>query len=138
MSSLNSLTAAALIALASPAMAQGDGPGGGATNTAPAESGAQVYEQICQACHMADAKGDTQAGTIPALAANPKLKDRAYPIGVVVRGRGGMPPFAGMLSKAQIAEVINYVRTHFSNHYSDPVTMHDIEMQWVEPSPGEH
>jgi mono/diheme cytochrome c family protein len=138
MNLLKFLAAGAVAAFTMPAAAQGDGPGGGPSHAPPAESGAQVYEQICQACHMADARGDSQAGTIPALAANPRLKDRTYPIDVVVRGRGGMPPFAGMLSKDQVAAVINYVRTHFGNHYNDMVTMSDIDRRWVEPSPGEH
>jgi mono/diheme cytochrome c family protein len=132
----------AAIALAAattiPAAAQGDGPGGGPSHTPPADTGGQLYEQICQACHMADARGDSQAGTIPALAGNPKLKDRRYPVDVVVRGRGGMPPFAGMLTKEQIAAVVNYVRTNFGNQYKDMVTMADIDRQWVEPSPGDH
>jgi mono/diheme cytochrome c family protein len=33
-----------------------------------------------------------------------------------------MPAFGADLSDNQIAEVVNYVRTHFGNHFMDPVT----------------
>ena len=36
-----------------------------------------LYANVCQACHMADAKGAVGAGTIPALAANPRLAGAA-------------------------------------------------------------
>jgi len=40
----------------------------------------------------------------------------------VVNGQRAMPPFGESLSDEQVAEVINYVRTHFGNHYKDIVT----------------
>ena len=30
-----------------------------------------------------------------------------------------MPPIGGMMSDAQVADVVNYVRTHFGNAYPD-------------------
>ena len=38
-------------------------PGGGPTTVREPVSGEQVYRQICQACHMADGKGGSGAGT---------------------------------------------------------------------------
>ncbi len=38
-----------------------------------------------------------------------------------------MPAFAGYLTDAQVAEVVNYVRTHFDNHYTDALTADDIK-----------
>jgi mono/diheme cytochrome c family protein len=85
------------------------------------QSGEDLYKGICQGCHMPDAKGATGAGTYPALAGNARLRAAIYPITVVVNGQRAMPPFGADLSDVQIANVINYVRTHFGNHYRDPV-----------------
>ena len=38
-----------------------------------------------------------------------------------------MPPFGEMMTDAQIAAVVNYVRTHFGNDYSDAVTASDVK-----------
>jgi mono/diheme cytochrome c family protein len=113
-------------------------PGGGPTTRPEPVSGQQVYQQICQACHMADGKGGAGAGVIPALAANPKLNVAAYPITVVVRGKGGMPPFSTILDPAQVAAVVGYVRTHFGNAYAKPVTAEEVSRLWVEPSANDH
>lgn len=103
-----------------------DGPGGGPSAVAVSDEGKQVYEQICQACHMADAKGGGGAGaSIPALAGNAKLADKDYPIELLLKGRGGMPWFTDLLTPAQMAAVVTYVRGHFNN-YTDPVTEADV------------
>ena len=57
--------------------------------------GRQVYRQVCQACHMANARGAVGAGRIASLAGNPNLKYPEYPIGVVTGGKGAMPWFRG-------------------------------------------
>lgn len=85
-------------------------------------SGADLYHNICQGCHMPDAKGASGAGTYPALAANKHLKAGLYPVGVVMTGRRAMPAFGEMLSDEQIAAVVNFVRTSFGNNYKDAVT----------------
>lgn len=104
-----------------------DAAGGGPSTVKVSQEGQQVYEQICQACHMADAKGAGGAGArIPALAGNPRLKDKDYPIVILLKGRGGMPWFTDMLSHDQMAAVLTYVRGHF-NDYHDPVTVADID-----------
>jgi Cytochrome C oxidase, cbb3-type, subunit III len=89
--------------------------------------GAALYRAICQGCHMADAKGAIGAGHYPALAANPKLASAAYPTLTLLQGRHGMPSFAGYLDDEQIAAVINFVRSHFDNHYSDTLSAADIK-----------
>lgn len=102
-----------------------DAPGGKSSVQVSAE-GKQVYEQICQSCHMADAKGGAGAGTgVPALADNANLASKSYMLAPVVHGRGGMPWFTDILSDQQIAAVATYVRGHF-NAYSDPVTVADV------------
>lgn len=90
-------------------------------------SGEQTYREICQACHMAHAEGGTGAAKVPALAANPHLADADFVLNRVLRGQGGMPAFADMLSAEQIAGVVGYVRTHFGNAYVKPVTMADVK-----------
>jgi len=102
-----------------------DQSGGGPSKVEIPADGKKVYEQICQACHMADAKGGGGAGAIPALANNPRLADPQYPITMLLKGRGGMPWFSDMLTPAQMAAVITYVRSHFNN-YTDPVTEADV------------
>lgn len=104
-----------------------DAPGGGPTAVEVSTEGKEVYEQICQACHMADAKGGGMTGAkIPALAANPRLADKDYGTIILLKGRGGMPWFSDMLTNDQMAAVLTYVRGHF-NDYKDPVTVADIE-----------
>lgn len=112
-----------------------DAPGGGPTSVKVSEEGKQVYEQICQACHMADAKGGGEAGArIPALANNPRLKDPSYPTVILLKGRGGMPWMTDLLTQAQMAAVITYVRGHF-NDYQDPVTEDFVKKLAANPPP---
>jgi mono/diheme cytochrome c family protein len=122
---------AALLVASPPAVAQGTGP----SASEPALStgfrfiekgGEQLFANICQGCHMSDGKGATGAGTYPSLAGNSNLEASGYPITVVVNGLRGMPPFGAMLSDDQVAAVVNYVRTHLGNRYSDAVTSEDI------------
>jgi|SRR6516225_8003527 mono/diheme cytochrome c family protein len=89
--------------------------------------GATLYRAVCQGCHMPDARGAQGAGHYPALAANPKLASAAYPAITVLKGRHGMPAFRDYMSDAQVAEVVNYVRTHFDNHYGDALSADDIK-----------
>jgi mono/diheme cytochrome c family protein len=93
----------------------------------PLKDGAAVYKHVCQACHMADAKGAAGAGAgFPALAGNQKLKIASYPVYMILNGHGGMPWFSGLLTDRQIADVVNYIRTHFGNNYNDPVKAADV------------
>ena len=113
------------VTTASPSPNRGDSPGG-ATKLAPPVTGEQVYTQVCQSCHMANAMGGVGAGHIPALANNPHLANAAYPLVFIVKGHGAMPYFTDLLAPAQIANVTMYVRTHFGNNYPGPVTEADV------------
>lgn len=119
---------AALIALAGVVIATG---GAVAQFDDPAhfrlQDGGALYRDICQGCHMPNGKGASGAGAYPALAADPKLASAGYPVLVVLQGQKAMPSFAGMLTDAQIAAVVNYVRTHFGNHYRDAVRASDVQ-----------
>ena len=126
------LVALAVAGVSVPATA--DAPGAGGTQALGPETGEHVYRQICPACHMADGKGASGAGTFPALAENPRLASPVYPIIVVTRGKGGMPWFSNALSPAKVAAVITYVRTHFGNHFTTPVTEADVK-KFGSPAP---
>jgi len=110
------------------APAAGDTAGSAPTKTPPPATGAQVYTQVCQACHMADAKGGSGAAIIPALAKNPRLAEPGYPVGMVLQGRGAMPALGDLLDPAQIASVVTYIRTHFGNNYRKPVTEAEVKL----------
>lgn len=101
-------------------------------------NGEAIFHSICQGCHMPDAKGATGAGTYPALTGNPRLVSAQYMAATILFGRHDMPSFKTSaapnrsffgdtkLSDAQIADVINYIRTHFGNHYSDSITADEV------------
>jgi mono/diheme cytochrome c family protein len=125
--------AALLVLLASPACSLGDEPpplSPPGSFFAPGQfihrDGATLYRAICQGCHMPDARGAQGAGMYPALAANTKLASPAYPVLTVLNGRRGMPPLGVYLSDEQVAEVVNFVRSHFDNHYADAVAAGDV------------
>ncbi len=88
--------------------------------------GENLYRGICQGCHMPDARGAQGAAQYPALASNPRLATAAYPAVMVLAGRRAMPPFGNSLSDEQVAEVVNYVRSHFDNRYADNMTPDDV------------
>ena len=129
------LAGAGLLAAMSFAASAQDAPGGGPSNVQVSEEGKQIYEQICQACHRADATGGGGAGAmIPALANNPRMADPKYPIVILLKGRGGMPWFTDMLTEAQMAAVVTYVRSHFNN-YPDPVSETEVKKLAANPPP---
>jgi mono/diheme cytochrome c family protein len=84
--------------------------------------GSALFQAICQGCHMPNAQGAVGAGSYPALAHNERLAAAGYPVITVLKGRKAMPPLASYLSDAQVAAVVNYVRTHFDNAYTDIVS----------------
>ena len=91
-------------------------------------SGEELYNNVCRGCHMMDGKGASGAGIYPSLVANRNLEQAGYPVTLVVRGRRAMPPFGDMMNDAQVAAVVNYLRTHFGNNYSDVVTAQDVSV----------
>ena len=74
--------------------------------TMPAASpvGAQAWNRVCAACH--DKTG--QGGLGPPIAGR---TDAEFIATVVSKGVGSMPPFAGVLTPSEIAEVSKYVGT---------------------------
>jgi mono/diheme cytochrome c family protein len=128
-------SAAVILSLAATVLARADTAqdmGAGAMNrNAPYsfQGGEAVFQNVCQGCHMAHAEGAVGAGMYPALAKNAKLEVAGYPVAVIVHGQKAMPPFGGLLNDQQIADVVNYVRSHFGNAYKDKVTPEDVKAQ---------
>ncbi|MCJ2065921.1 cytochrome c [Methylobacterium sp. J-088] len=89
--------------------------------------GEALYAQVCAACHQADGEGAVGAASYPALTHNARLAAAGYSVTILVRGLRGMPPIGRMMTDTQVAEVVNYVRTHFDNHYDDAITPEDVK-----------
>lgn len=89
--------------------------------------GEKLYRRVCAACHMPDATGAQGAGHYPALAKNAKLAAGGYPAYVIVKGLNGMPPLGDMMTDQQVADVVNYIRTHFGNRYKDVVKADEVK-----------
>ncbi len=130
-----SLSAASALLLDAPVRA--DTPADLDSVPLKAMDGRQIYQHICQGCHMADGGGAIGAGHYPALAKDPTLVSRQYMAITLLTGRRNMPAFGEkhaigfggppvMLSDAQIAAVTNYVRTNFGNHYTDSITAAEV------------
>jgi mono/diheme cytochrome c family protein len=106
--------------------------------------GADVYSHICQGCHMARGEGAVGAGHYPKLSGDPALTSWQYVALTILDGRNGMPAF-GLpadqtlesrtvhLSDAQVADVVNYVRSHLGNTYEPNVTAAQVAAL---PHPG--
>ena len=88
--------------------------------------GQEVYNANCVACHMATGEG--LPGTFPpikgsAVAAGPV----ADHIGLVVKGKGAMPPFGETLDATQIAAVVTFQRNGLGNSTGDVAQPADVK-----------
>jgi cytochrome c oxidase cbb3-type subunit 2 len=97
-----------------------------------AAKGGALYTANCSACHQASGEG--LPGTFPPLKGSGVVTkdDATKHMHVVLNGLQGekaggvvyaspMPPFAGTLSDADIADIIDYERSSWGNH-GKPVT----------------
>lgn len=76
--------------------------------------GEKVYASNCVACHQANGKG--VPGSFPALDGSKIVNGpKADNMNIVLNGKGGMPPWKGVLSDTEIAAVITYIRNSWSN-----------------------
>jgi mono/diheme cytochrome c family protein len=100
-------------------------------------SGEDIYNRICQGCHMGHGEGAVGAGHYPKLAGDPTLASWRYVALTVIQGRNNMPAFSAPLqlqwdgptlhlSDAQVADIVNYVRSHFGNKYLERVTAEQV------------
>ena len=99
----------------------------------PFQGGQAIFTGVCQGCHMPGAQGATGAGFYPKLAGDKKLVAWQFVALTVLNGRNGMPPFGfpadqvvqlrtTHLSDQQVADVVNYLRSHFNNKFPATVT----------------
>ena len=100
------------------------------------ETGRKLYERQCAACHHSEGKGHPPQ--FPPLAGNPSITmaTPVNPIRMVLNGgyppgtrKGprppGMPPYAHILSDAEVAAVVTYIRVAWDND-GTPVTPADV------------
>jgi mono/diheme cytochrome c family protein len=78
------------------------------------DPGRDAYLTNCAACHQPTGQGIK--GAFPALAGDAFVDGAPGPvIAVVLTGRGGMPPFKGGLTDAQIAAAVTFIRSAWGN-----------------------
>ena len=85
--------------------------------TARFESGRQLYENLCVACHQPDGRGRERVA--PSLVGSPLgLGDSGIPIRILLAGKEGsvglMPPL-NALSDEEVAAVLTYTRREWGN-----------------------
>lgn len=123
---------------AAPAVAvvTGDSTGAAAAPAFDAAKGKALFTTNCVACHQASGEG--LPGAFPALKGNAAVNDddASKHIDVVLHGLSGaevggvtypspMPPFADVLSDADIADIIDYERSAWGNH-GKPIIAADV------------
>ncbi len=91
------------------------------------KGGAALFASVCAGCHQPNGQGAVGAGAYPALADNTEVASADYLMTLILNGQGGMPPVGQMMSDQQVADIINYVRTHFGNAYGAQVSPADVE-----------
>jgi mono/diheme cytochrome c family protein len=132
------MTLAITVGTAQQARAQEEGVGMFSAGKLKTTSGAEVFEHICQGCHMPDGKGAVGAGRYPALAGDGALISTQFMAVTLLEGRRNMPAFGGTgnvglffavptLNDEQIAAVINYVRSSFGNHFKGRITPAEVK-----------
>ena len=98
-----------------------------------APDGKALFNTNCATCHQENGQGSP--GVFPPLAGNTDItaKDPSKAIGIVLHGlsnptvimgkqyAGGMPPWKGTLSNAEIAAIMTYCRSAWGNN-APPVT----------------
>jgi mono/diheme cytochrome c family protein len=129
--------AALLLGCAAATIACADDASFGSVITISNANGEEIYSHICQGCHMPHGEGAVGAGHYPKLAGDVALTSWQHVALSVIGGRNGMPPFGAPeslpwdsptvhLSDAQVADVVNYVRSHFGNRYKDRVSASQV------------
>jgi len=108
--------------------------GGGAKKI----DGGQIYANLCVACHQASGSG--LPGVFPPLDGSEWVtQDKLVPVKILLKGlqgpiqvkgaqyNGVMPAFESQISAAEIAAVVNYIRSSWSNKASDEVSEQEVE-----------
>ena len=105
-------------------------------NTGSSRSGAQVYQEVCINCHLANGEG--VSGAFPPLAGSEWLgKDNSVVIRIVLHGLMGkievkgktytnvMAAWGGQLNDEEVSAVITYIRSSWGNNWP-PVTASEV------------
>ncbi len=89
-------------------------------------TGEQVYAAYCAACHQLDGQGIVNA--FPPLAGNGFVmaEDPSALLHVIFTGRAGMPHFRDYLTETEIAAVVSYIRSGWTNEASI-VTLEEVQ-----------
>jgi cytochrome c6 len=92
--------------------------------------GQDIYIEACAACHRPAGVG--VVGAYPPLDGNAFVAavDPAPLIQVIITGRGGMPGFYEMLEDYEIAAVVSYIRTAWTNQ-AEPVNTDEVNAAWA-------
>jgi mono/diheme cytochrome c family protein len=95
------------------------------------EAGQVVYQNICQACHQPDGRGQDRLA--PTLIGSPlTLAQPGIPLRILLNGKEGavglMPPVGSTLTDDQIANVLTYVRREWGQAGTpvDPATVQAV------------
>ena len=84
------------------------------TTRAFADGGADTYKAKCAMCHGPDGSGNTPMGKKLAVKdlKSPEVAKQTHAqlTGIISKGQGKMPAYAGKLSDGQIKEVVEYIR----------------------------
>jgi mono/diheme cytochrome c family protein len=126
-------------AVAAPALADDAAPTSAAMSRGwkfAERGGADLFDNVCAACHQSDAKGAMGAAAYPPLAADKKLVSADFVLTVLLGGFRSMPPVGRMMSDEQVADVVNYVRTHFGNSFPGPVSAAQVSAARRRTAPG--
>ncbi len=91
------------------------------------EGGEALYAKVCAGCHQPDARGASGAADYPSLADDKDLASVDYLERLLLKGQRGMPALGQMMSDRQVADVINYVRSHFGNAYGEDISPAEVE-----------
>jgi mono/diheme cytochrome c family protein/glucose/arabinose dehydrogenase len=98
------------------------------------DRGREVYQNICQACHQPDGRGQDKVA--PSLITSPlALANAGIPARVLLNGKEGsiglMPPIGSALNDEQIASVLTYIRRAWGNAATpvDPALVKTIRAQ---------
>lgn len=114
-----------------------------ARNPASASDGAAVYTTNCSSCHQTDGRGI--AGAFPPLANNAFVRGNADAVIRIVKyGQSGklavegvaydgtMPRWSQLISDREIAAVVTYIRTSWSNH-ANAVSLAEVRSVMNQP-----
>jgi mono/diheme cytochrome c family protein len=97
--------------------------------------GKSLFAKNCAACHQASGAGIP--GAFPALKGNKfVLGDSGAVIATVLKGRAGMPTFAGSIDDEKMALVLSYIRQSWGNQAA-PVSAQQVQSVRSASSAGE-